>query len=76
MPRKEKSFRVDTKKKAVILFSNIKQTKADEILIDTYVRNGYTLKVETKTTAAMMRAELKKDNTALQELNRLYELNE
>ena len=76
MAKTEKSYRIDKKKKVVVLFSNIKQTDADKMLIDTYVRNGYTLKAEIKITVAMMRAEMKNDKTALDEFNRLYTLNE
>ena len=76
MARKEKGFRIDTKKKVVTLFSNIERTEADEMIIDTYVRNGYKLKVEKKITISMMKAELKKDKTALAEFERLYTLNE
>lgn len=76
MAKTEKSYRIDKKKKVVVLFSNIDQTDADKMLIDTYVRNGYTLKAQTKTTVAMMRAEMKNDKTALDEFNRLYTLNE
>lgn len=76
MAKTEKSYRIDKKKKVVVLFSNIEQTDTDKMMIDTYVRNGYTLKAEKKITVAMMRAEMKNDKTALDEFNRLYTLNE
>mgnify|MGYP006864377690 CR=1 FL=1 len=76
MPKKAKSYRVDTKKKTIILYTNIKQTVEDKFLISTYLDNGYKMKAEKKITVEDMRKELSKDKPALDEFNRLYKLNE
>lgn len=77
MAKTVKSFRVDTKNKKVVLFTNIKQTKADELLIKTYLESGYTLKAEKKTSVEDMKKELEKaDTKAFEEFERLYNLNE
>lgn len=71
-----KSYKVDKKNMVVVMFSNIEQTPTDKMIIDTYVRNGYTLKSEKKTSVEDMRKELELCAEALEEFNRLYELNE
>lgn len=76
MARKSKSYRVDTKKKILIMYSNVKQTSEDKFIINTYIDNGYKLKVEKKTSIEDMRKALEKDTQALEEFNRLYDLNE
>lgn len=77
MARQVKGYRVDTKKKVVILFTNIKRTKADELIIGTYINNGYKVRTEKKTTVEMMKKELKeKDKTAYEKFVKLYTTNE
>lgn len=77
MARQVKGYRVDTKKKVVILYTNIKRTSADELVIGTYINNGYKIKTEEKVTVEMMKKELKKaDETAFNEFVKLYETNE
>lgn len=75
MARKQKAYSVNTAKKVITLYSNIKQTDADKMVIDTYIRNGYVIKqTEKKTiTVKQMRKELSVDEKALNEFNALYD---
>lgn len=76
MARTQKSYRVDKKNKKVILFTNIEQTAEDKFVINQYVESGWTLKAEKKVSVEDMKKALKKVNGALEEFERLYNLNE
>lgn len=77
MARTQKSYRVDTKNRKVILFTNIEQTSEDKLCINNYIECGYKLKTEKKISIDDMRKDLGKINEeALKEFNRLYDLNE
>lgn len=74
MARNQKAYSVNTEKKVITIYTNIKQTEADKMMIDTYIRNGYVLKASEKKTItiAQMRKELKDDENALKEFEALY----
>lgn len=77
MARTQKSYRVDKKNKKVILFTNVEQTAADKFVINQYVESGWTLKAEKKVSVEDMKKALKKESEfALEEFERLYNLNE
>ena len=75
MAHKPTSFRLDEKKKVIILYTNETQTDGDKALIQMYIASGYTAKFEVKKpakTVAQMRKELEKDENALKAFNDAY----
>lgn len=77
MARAQKAYSVNTNKKVITIYENIKQKKKDEEEIKMYVNCGYKIKYAKKITVEDMKKELKKhDETALKEFERLYNLNE
>ena len=70
--RKTKSFTVNGEKKILTIYDNIPQSDRESADIDLYLRSGYIIKHATKTTVSDMRKELKKDEEALAEFERLY----
>ena len=74
MAHKPKSFKIDEKKKAIIIYTNV-DPAGEQVMIDFYLRNGYTPMFEEKkagVSVAEMRAELKKDEKALAEFEEAY----
>lgn len=74
MAHKAKSFRLDEKGKAIILYTNVEEP-AEKVLVDFYLNAGYKPKFEEKKaskTIADMRAELKADEEALKKFNAAY----
>ena len=77
MAHKAESFRLDDKKKVIILYTNVEPNFAEKSLIEFYLNKGYTPKMEEKKptkTVADMREDLKDDLEALEEFHRLYKL--
>lgn len=77
MARKAKTFRLNEKngKKEIILFTNVEKVEAEQTLINFYLSNGYTPKVEEKKAGKSveeMRAELKKAPEVLAKFNEVY----
>ena len=75
MARKPKSFKLDEKKKVIILYTNVR-IEAENDLINFYLDRGYAPMYEEKKDTVKikeMRDELKKkDEKALAEFNRIY----
>lgn len=79
MARKAQSFRLDEKKKQIIIYDNVVATPAEERLQNYYLANGYLPMTEAKKagiTVAEMRKALKKDPEALAKFNELYKTKE
>ena len=74
MARKEKGYSVNTKKKVITKYTNVKRSETDELEISDYIQNGYKVKYEKKINVAEMRRQLKKDEKALKEFNKLYSM--
>ena len=75
MARKPDSFRIDNKKKAIIIYTNEEQTDAEKTLIQSYIMSGFTPKMEEKKkskTVDEMREELSVDENALKEFEAIY----
>lgn len=72
MARREKGYSVNTKKKVITKYTNVKRTDMEEREISDYIQNGYKVKYEKKINVAEMRRQLKKDEKALKEFNALY----
>ena len=74
MAHKPTSFRVDEKKREIIIYTNV-DALAENFLKEHYLSMGYKAKFEEKKPSkkvSEMRAELKADPDALEEFNRLY----
>ena len=72
---KAKSFKVDTKKKAIILYKGIDPDVSEKNVIEFYLGNGYMPKFEEKAkskTVAEMRKELEAAPEKLEEFNAKY----
>ena len=77
MAKKSGSFRIDEKKKAIILYSNKEANPSEKALIEFYLKNGYSPMFEEKKkglTVATMREELKEDKNTLEEFEKAYKL--
>ena len=62
MAHKAESFKVDEKKKAIIIYTNVAATPAEETAKAFYMQNGYAPMFEEKkkgATVAQMRADMK-----------------
>ena len=74
MAHKAKSFKLDQKKKVIIIYTNVDEP-AEKSLIDYYLNAGYTpmfdVKKQTKTVADM-RSELSVDEEALKAFEKAY----
>lgn len=76
MAHKAESFRIDEKKKNIILYSNVSANGAEKQLIDYYLSNGYKPKTEEKKagiTVKEMRKELEAAPDVLAKFNEAYE---
>lgn len=78
MAHKATSFKVDDKKKVIILYSNVEAPAGEKALIEFYLTKGYTPMFEEKKDGISikeMRAELeKKDKDALKKFDEIYEI--
>lgn len=75
MAHKAKSFRIDEKNKAIIIYTNVEE-KAEKSLIDYYLGKDYMPKFEEKKpskTIEEMRKELKGDEETLKAFNAAYD---
>ena len=75
MAKKPQSFKVDSKKKIIILYTNVDKVEAEQFLIDYYLQNGYTPKLEEKKkgkTVDEMRKDMENDKAALDIFNAKY----
>ena len=75
MASKPQSFKLDTKKKTITIYTNVEQNAQEKYLIELYLKDGYSVLIGEKKTKSVddMRAEMNKDKTALAEFNKLYE---
>lgn len=74
MAHSPKSFKLDTKKKQIILYTNIR-IEAEVDLINYYLSQGYEPKYDVKKPPLKvedMRKAMKDDAEALAEFNRIY----
>ena len=77
MAHKPQSYKLDEKKKVIVLYDNVKPSPVEELMINCYLDKGYKVKIETKKPSvkvAQMREELKEDIEALNKFNELYAL--
>ena len=77
MAHKAESFKLDEKKKVIVLYTNVEPNYAEKSLIEFYLKNGYAPKMEEKKrtkTVAEMRKDFGEDKEALAEFNRLYKI--
>jgi len=75
MARKPQSFKLNEAKKEIILYQNVEQTPAEKSLIDFYLRDGYSPKMETKKkniTVKEMKDELKANPEQLKLFEEAY----
>lgn len=75
MARKPVSFRVNEKKKEIILYTNVELNPAEEKLKEFYLSHNYTAKMEEKKkgiTVDEMREELKKDADTYNAFEKVY----
>ena len=76
MAHKPKRFKLDEKKRQIIIYNNV-DAPAEEFLKKRYLDMGYEPMFEEKKstkTVAEMRAELKADPEALKKFNELYKI--
>lgn len=74
MAKKPQSFRLDEKRKVIVLYSNVR-IEAENDLINFYLDRGYKPMYEEKkptTKIEDMRKELKDDEEALAKFNEIY----
>lgn len=75
MAHKATSFKVDDKKKAIIVYTNVEAPVGEKTMIEFYLGMGYALLFEEKKKSKgipEMREELAKDPDALAEFNKIY----
>ena len=75
MAKKIQSFRIDEKKKAIIIYNNVEPIAAEETLKMFYLNNGYRPLIDEKKkgiTVDEMIAELESDKEALKKFEELY----
>ncbi len=74
MAHKPESFRLDGKKKQLIIYTNVEQTESERVLIEFYLKSGYAPMMEEKKegiTVDEMRKALKADEEKLNQFNEL-----
>lgn len=74
MAHKARSFRLDEKKKTIIIYTNVEEP-AEKMLIDYYLKAGYAPKMEVKKPSKSvndMRKELEADPDTLKAFNAAY----
>ncbi len=75
MARKVGSFKVDTKKKIITIYTNVEASAAEKELKEWYLSQGYEPKTDIKkqgVTVEQMRKELAKDEKTLAAFNAAY----
>ena len=75
MAHKPTSFKLDEKKKAIIIYTNV-EVEAEKSLIELYLKSGYAPMFSEKKsskTVKDMRKELSADEEALKKFNEIYE---
>lgn len=75
MAKKAQSFKVDNKKKVIVIYNNVEQTDGERTVIEFYLKQGYTPKFDDKAkskTVAEMKAELEQDEEALANFKNAY----
>lgn len=75
MARKAESFKLEEKKKTIILYTNVEQNPAEKSLIDFYLSSGYLPKFAEKKAGksiADMKKELKADKETLEKFEAVY----
>ena len=75
MAKKVQSFRIDEKKKAIIIYTNVEPIAAEESLKGFYLTNGYRPYFEEKkkgVTVDEMIAEFGEDEEAIKKFEELY----
>ena len=75
MAHKATSFKVDDKKKAIIVYTNVEAPAGEKTMIEFYLGMGYTLLFEEKKKSKgipEMREELGADPEALAKFNEIY----
>lgn len=75
MAKKVQSFKIDEKKKAIIIYTNVESTAAEESLKLFYLNNGYKPLVDEKKkgiTVDEMIEHLQEDEEALKKFEELY----
>ena len=76
MAHKATSFKVDDKKQAIVLYTNVEAPVGEKTMIEFYLGKGYTPMFEEKKkskTIPEMREEMKDDQKALDEFNKIYD---
>lgn len=76
MAHKATSFKLNEKKKIIIIYTNVEPSKAEQTLIDFYLTNGYAPMLEEKKagkSVADMRKELNADAETLKKFNEAYD---
>ena len=78
MASKPQSFKLDTKKNTITIYTNVEQVESEKNLIQMYLNMGYQPLVGEKKTITVkeMRAEMKDDEQALKEFNETYKSKE
>ena len=75
MAHKPKSFKLDEKNKAIIIYTNSENAEEESVLRDFYLKEGYKPLYDKKKkgiSVAEMREELKADEETLKEFNKAY----
>lgn len=75
MAHKAESFKVDDKKQAIIIYSNVEVPAGEKFLIDRYLDKGYIPLFEEKKKSKSvdeMRKELKADKETLEKFETVY----
>lgn len=75
MAKKAESFRLDTKKKVIVIYTNVDCSPAEQSVKEFYLAQGFAPKFEEKKktlTVKDMRAELKADPNALKAFDTAY----
>lgn len=74
-----KSFKVDTENEVITVYTDVAQPKVEEKVMSMYIKAGYNVKFMKKPktiTVDGIRAEMKDDEDALKEFEKLYKDNE
>lgn len=76
MAKNAQSFKVDNKKKVIIIYNNVEQANGEKTVVEFYLKQGYTPKFQDKPkskTVAEMKKELEKhDKETLDKFKTAY----
>lgn len=74
MAKKPQSFKVDTKKNIIVLYTNVKADESEQFLIDFYLNKGFMPRMEEKKKGKTVE-EMKKDlnKKELDNFEKLYQ---